>query len=216
MDAHVKKNLIYFIYHNGSLHHYHVLNLKLLSMFWSVFDGQKIVKIAVDGDYPIDALVSLLPKDCEYRVVRNIPKTGECVHFLDSLVEVEGGMTFYGHCKGVTRPMLRGLDIWVTQLYRKNLENVPRLGDKIFAGVCGKLLPCPPYVPEPFHYSGSFYWFNTDKVKERLKGKQIVMEKYVTERFPGMMATKEECIFGYASSDRALNFYEERTWRTLR
>ena len=216
MDADSKKNLIYFIYYNGKLHHYHVLNLRLLSMFWSVFDGQKIVKIAVDGDYNLAPIVEMLPKDCEYRIVKNVPQTGECKHFLESLVEVNGGMTFYGHCKGVTRPMWRGLDMWITHLYRKNLENVPRLGDKIFAGVCGKLLPCPPYVPEPFHYSGSFYWFATDKVKERLKNKKIVMEKYVTERFPGIMAKEQECIFGFASSNKALNFYDERTWRTIR
>jgi hypothetical protein len=216
MVADARKNLIYFIYYNGRLHHYHVLNLKLLSMFWSVFDGQKIVKIAVDGDYDLTPIVNMLPKDCEYIVVKNVPQTGECIHFLESLVEVKGGMTFYGHCKGVTRPAWRGLDMWITHLYRKNLENVPRLGDKIFAGVCGKLLPCPPYVPEPFHYSGSFYWFATDKVKARLKNKKIVMEKYVTERFPGMMATEDECIFGFASSKQAHNFYDERTWRTIR
>jgi hypothetical protein len=216
MDADSKKNLIYFIYYNGKLHHYHVLNLKLLSMFWSVFNGQKIVKIAVDGDYNLAPIVDMLPKDCKYRIVKNVPHTGECKHFLESLVEVSGGMTFYGHCKGVTRPMWRGLDMWITHLYRKNLTDVPRLGDKVFAGVCGKLLPCPPYVPEPFHYSGSFYWFATDKVKERLKTKKIVMEKYVTERFPGMMAKEQECIFGFASSNKAHNFYDERTWRTIR
>jgi hypothetical protein len=185
-------------------------------MFWAVFDGQKIVKIAVDGDYSVAPIIEMLPKDCEYRIVKNVTQTGECNHFLESLVEVKGGMTFYGHCKGVTRPAWRGLDMWITHLYRKNLTDVPRLGDKIFAGVCGKLLPCPPYVPEPFHYSGSFYWFATDKVKARLKNKKIVMEKYVTERFPGMMATEDECIFGFASSNQPLNFYEERTWRTIR
>jgi hypothetical protein len=216
MDADSKKNLIYFIYYNGKLHHYHVLNLRLLSMFWSVFDGQKIIKIAVDADYNLAPIVDMLPKGCEYRIVKNVPQTGECIHFLESLVEVNGGMTFYGHCKGVTRPMWRGLDMWITHLYRKNLTDVPRLGDKIFSGVCGKLLPCPPYVPEPFHYSGSFYWFATDKVKERLKNKKIVMEKYVTERFPGIMAKEQECIFGFASSNKALNFYDERTWRTIR
>lgn len=214
MDSDVRKNLIYFIYYNGKLHHYHVLNLKLLSMFWSVFDGQKIVKIAVDGNYSIDALLSLLPKDCEYRIVKNIKETGEAYHFLESLVEIKEGMTFYGHCKGVTRPMWRGLDTWITHLYRKNLDIVPTLGDKIFAGVCGKLLRCPPYVPEEFHYSGSFYWMNTDKVKKRL-GK-IVMDKYLTERFPAIIANKEECIFGFGTTDKNLNFYDERTWRELR
>jgi hypothetical protein len=183
-------------------------------MFWSVFDGQKIVKIAVDGNYSIDALLSLLPKDCEYRIVKNIKETGEAYHFLESLVEIKEGMTFYGHCKGVTRPMWRGLDTWITHLYRKNLDIVPTLGDKIFAGVCGKLLRCPPYVPEEFHYSGSFYWMNTDKVKKRL-GK-IVMDKYLTERFPAIIANKEECIFGFGTTDKNLNFYDERTWRELR
>jgi hypothetical protein len=42
------------------------------------------------------------------------------------------------------------------------------------------------------------------------------MEKYVTERFPAMMATEDECIFGFASSKQAHNFYDERTWRTIR
>jgi len=214
MDSDARKNLIYFIYFNGKLGHYHVLNLKLLEVYWSVFDGQKIVKIAVDQDYSIEPIVSMLPKDCEYRVVKNISTTGEAFHFLESLAEIDGGMTFYGHCKGVTRPTWSGLDIWISHLYRKNLENVPRLGNKIFAGVCGKLLPCPPYVPQDFHYSGSFYWMDTDKVKERLYN--IVLDKYLTERFPGMIAKKDECLFGFASSDKNLNFYDDRTWREIR
>lgn len=214
MDSDVRKNLIYFIYYNGKLGHYHVLNLKLLEVYWKVFDGQKIVKIAVDHNYSIEPIVSMLPKDCEYRVVRNIQATGEAYHFLESLAEIDGGMTFYGHCKGVTRPMWRGLDTWITHLYRKNLENVPRLGDKIFAGILGKLLPCPPYVPEQFHYSGSFYWMDTHKVKSRL-GK-ITLDKYLTERFPAIMAKKEECIFGFGTTDKNLNFYDERTWREIR
>jgi hypothetical protein len=206
----VKKNLIYFIYHNGKLHHYHVLNLKLLSLYWNVFDGQKIVKIAVDGRYSIDALLSLLPKDCEYRIVKNIKETGEAYHFLESLVEIKEGMTFYAHCKGVTRPMWRGLDMWIHHLYKKNLENVPTLGGKIFAGVLGKLLPCPPYVPEAFHYSGSFYWMDTEKVKSRLT--KMTYNKYFTERFPAIIAKKEECIFGFGSTNKNLNFYDEKTW----
>ena len=214
MVSDVRKNLIYFIYYNGRLHHYHVLNLQLLSMYWSAFNGKCIVKIAVDQDYSVEPIVEMLPKGCEYRVVRNNQTTGEAFHFLESLVEIDGGMTFYGHCKGVTRPSWRGLDIWITNLYRKNLENVPRLGDKIFAGVCGKLLPCPPYVPQDFHYSGSFYWMDTDKVKSRLQ--KFTLDKYLTERFPAMIAKQDECIFGFASSDKNLNFYDERTWRDIR
>lgn len=209
-----RKNLIYFIYYNGRLHHYHVLNLKLLSMYWKVFNGKRIVKIAIDSNYSIDPIVKMLPNDCEYQVLQNNQATGEAVHFLDSLVEIDGGMTFYGHCKGVSRPVWRGLDMWINNLYRKNLENVPELGDKIFAGVFAKLLPCPPYVPEKFHYSGSFYWMDTDKVKARLK--KLDINKYLTERFPAIIATKEECIFGFGSTEKNLNFYDEQTWRQLK
>ena len=126
MDSDVRKNLIYFIYYNGKLGHYHVLNLRFLQVYWDVFDGQKIVKIAVDGNYSIQPIVDMLPLACEYRVVRNIQATGEAYHFLESLVEIDGGMTFYGHCKGVTRPIWRGLDTWITHLYRKNLESCYR------------------------------------------------------------------------------------------
>jgi hypothetical protein len=71
-------------------------------------------------------------------------------------------------------------------------------------------------VPYPFHYSGSFYWFATDKIKARLKNKKLTLDKYLTEQFPGIMADKDECIFGFGSSDVNYNFYEERTWRYIR
>ena len=216
MDSNARKNLIYFIYYDGTLNHFHVLNLRFLQEYWNVFDGQRIVKIAVKDDYNLAPIVDMLPKDCDYRVVQNDAKYGECIHFLDSLVEIDGGMTFYAHCKGVTRPVWAGLDIWINHLYRKNLTDPPVLGDKLFAGVCAKLLPCPPYVPYPFHYSGSFYWFATDKIKARLKNVKLRLDRYLTEQFPGIMADKDECIFGYASSNVNHNFYEQRTWRNLR
>lgn len=213
MVADVKKNLIYFIYYNGELNYYHIHNLALLEKYWSMFDGKKIVKIAIDSTYPTNRILSLLPQGCEYEVVQNDRMNGEAYHFLESLERVDGGITFYGHCKGVTRPRSKGLDIWIDRLYNSNLICVPDLQDKLFYGICGKVLPCPPYVPEPFHYSGSFYWFNTDKVKPRIKN--LPVNKYFTERFPAMVAKYEECLFGHPTGGVNLNYYAEETWRGL-
>lgn len=213
MGIDVQKNLIYFIYYSGKINHYHRLNLEYLRKYWSVFDGKKIVKIAVDAKYSVQSIVDLLPSGCEYQIVQNNRHYGESVHFINSINQVKGGMTFYAHCKGVSRPQMKGIDLWLDHLYKSNLVNPPILGRKLFSGTCGKLMPCPPYVPEPFHYSGSFYWFNTDEVRLRIN--YLTPNKYLTERFPAMMAKQDECIFNYPSFDKNLNYYLEDTWQSL-
>jgi hypothetical protein len=212
MVANVPKNLIYFIYFDGYINHYHRLNLEYLCKYLHLFDGQKIVKIAVNNNSCL-ALVKLLPKDCKYEVVQNDPNLGEGQHFLESLNRINDGITFYAHCKGVSRPKWKGLDMWVKTLYENNLEVIPDLIYKIFSGTCAKLVPCPPYVPQDFHYSGSFYWFNTAKVKSRAMGFEA--NKYLTERFPSLMANKRECDFVYPWFKSNPNLYQEITWLML-
>lgn len=213
MGVNVPKNLIYFIYYGGKITHYHRLNLRLLNKYWSVFDGQKVVKVAVDGKAFLEPLKSLLPSDCKIEIVDNNRKLGESVHFIDSVKRVKHGITFYAHCKGISRPVWTGLDLWIEHSYKGNLETIPDLSTKVFSGVCGKLLPCPPYVPQDFHYSGSFYWFNTEKVKARLGNYE--MNRYLTERFPAIIANKTECHFNWPSGESNLNFYDEKTWARL-
>lgn len=213
MGVNVPKNLIYFIYYGGKINHYHRLNLSLLNKYWSLFDGKKVVKVAIDGKVFLEPLKSLLPSDCKIELVENNRIMGESVHFIDSIKRVNDGITFYAHCKGVSRPVWRGLDQWIEHSYKGNLETIPDLSNKLFSGVCGKLLPCPPYVPQDFHYSGSFYWFNTEKVKARLKNYE--MDRYLTERFPAIIANKSECLFAYPYSEKNLNFYDEKTWAIL-
>jgi len=213
MGADVRKNLIYFIYYGGKITHYHRLNLSYLNKYWHLFDGDKIVKIAIDQGYTARPLMALLPIDCKVEIVENNRVYGESVHFIDSIKRVSDGITFYAHCKGVSRPIWRGLDTWIEKSYTNNLESIPDLSKKLFSGTCGKLLPCPPYVPQDFHYSGSFYWFNTNKVKARIK--EYEMDRYLTERFPSMVASKSECNFVYPFFERNLNYYDEKTWAIL-
>jgi hypothetical protein len=213
MGLNAPKNLIYFIYYGGKITHYHKLNLSYLRKYWSLFDGKKVVKVAIDCKTSLQPLKMLLPVDCEIEVVENSSVFGESIHFISSIKQVSDGITFYAHCKGVSRPIWKGLDIWIGESYDKNLSAIPDLSTKLFSGICGKLLPCPPYVPQAFHYSGSFYWFNTDKVKARLKVYDL--DRYLTERFPAMIASKSECHFNWPYSEKNLNFYDERTWAQL-
>jgi hypothetical protein len=210
MGTDVRKNLIYFIYFDGTVNYWHRLNLELLSKYWDVFDGQKIVKIATDGTN-LNNLIKLLPSGCKYRIVKNDPVNGEAKHFLESLEWVNDGITFYAHCKGVTRPTnWKGLEKWILTLYKNNLGSIPNLNGKLFSGTCAKMLPCPPYVPESFHYSGSFYWFDTEKVKARVSN--LGVNKYLTERFPAMIANESECLFVEPVTKLNLNLYNELTW----
>lgn len=207
----MKRNLIYFIYFNGELSHYHKLNLDLLRQYKDVFTGQVIVKLAVnDLGQDISQIKDRIPFDFE--IVKN-NRLHEAGHFIESLSRISSGETFYGHCKGVTRGYTYGLDQWIINLYKLNLENHEPLNGKLFSGVCVKNLPCPPYVPEPFHYSGSFYWFDMDKVKKRMK--PFNPNVYFTERFPAIIAKPDECIFGKYTYDKNINFYGDITWKRI-
>ena len=207
-----KRNLIYHIYFDGTLNHYHKVNLALLTQYKGVFNGEVICKLAIEKGTDISAIKDRIP--FKFEIVQN-NKLGEANHFIDSLKRISGGQTFYAHCKGVTRPVMWGLEQWIIHLYKWNLEDYPRLTDKIFSGVCGKLLPCPPYVPEPFHYSGSFYWFNHDSVKWRWNWIQRDYNNYLTERLPGMLAKFNECEFRHVAVKHNISFYSDAIWRKI-
>lgn len=216
MGTDIPKSLIYYIYFNGKVNFYHKLNLELLSQYWNVFNGQKIVKIAVDRPYSIKPITDLLPKDCVYEVVKNNSQLGEADYFLDSLNQIDTGYVFYAHCKGVSRPYMEGLNIWINHLYKANLHKFKGLNGKMFSGTCCKLLPCPPYVPESFHFSGSFYWMDIEKVKPIFFIKGFPVNRYLTERFPAFITKVNECNLIEPVTDKPLNFYLENTWDYLK
>ena len=214
MGHHVRKNLIYYIYFDGVVNDYHRLNLALLNKYWHLFDGHKIIKVSVnDMSIDLDPLFNLMPElQFWIELVQN-NQMGEAVHSYDSLNQVDSGVTFYAHCKGVSRPHMNGLVTWINKLYDENLSKEPNLNGKLFAGICAKLLDCSPYVPYDFHYSGSFYWFDTAKVKERLK--DFELNKYFTECFPAIVANMSECQFNYHYTFHNVNYYLEETWQSL-
>lgn len=209
------RNLLYFIYYPGHITPYHELNITMLKKHWHVFNGDKIITIAYDknNEKGLEEFCDMFPEDYTIqRIVYNDPLNWECNHFLKMLPMVRKGETFYAHCKGVSRPVTDGLTTWIEHLYDMNLMDPQPLKGKVFSGICAKLLPCPPYVPEPFHYSGSFYWMNTPRVNARLFGLKLQPERYLTERFPAIIAKQEECRFDFYLTYSNESFYEQYVW----
>jgi len=235
----MKRNLIYYIYYPGHITEYHRINIALLRRYWSVFDGEKILVITRDREPGEGELTSLSFADSIMRpdieeilnvhdlpganIIHgfNDPDEWEAAHFVSSLEYMSeyrfaDGLTFYAHCKGVSRPVSPGLTTWIEYLYKENLENPPSLENHLFSGICGKLLACMPYVPEDFHYSGSFYWFRHQEVMKKVTkmyyDKGFPCGKYLTERFPAIIAKQHECEFRFYSTARNESFYEQYTW----
>lgn len=218
----MKTNLIYFIYYPGYLTEYHYINLEYLQEYIKQFTGKIIITIASDPGQRRNhvELLDLIPRYLNVGTFKLCHKHNdrinwEAAHFLDALEEVNDGETFYGHCKGISRGPMPGLYTWINYLYNENLRDHQPLDGKIFSGICGKRLPCPPYVPEPFHFSGSFYWFNTNEVKKRIHEIKPEISRYLTERLPGIISTEEECRFDFYSTTKNENFYQNGTWTRI-
>ena len=120
------KNLIYFCYFKEShISEYTLYNLKALNNYIHNFDGQKIVKIAVD-DTSInnDHLVSLFP-GFEVEIVKNHPEHRESEYFIDSIKQIQNkdSLTFYAHNKGGTTDDYHDdtIKCWLSSMYFFNL-----------------------------------------------------------------------------------------------
>jgi hypothetical protein len=212
MESALKKNLIYFIYWDPKSLMLD-FNIRFLRKYIGLFNGQKIIKIAVDGVKPPKYLI----KELNAEIVPNDPILNEAPHFKESLSRLTNdGITFYAHAKGISREPTGPLIKWVKFMYKVNLGSTPDLRHKIFSGTLGKLRRGSDQVPVPWHYTGSFYWFRNDVVLERYLNTPIPKEidnRWFTENFPGWIADVKEAEFKiYASAEKSFNPYSEKFW----
>jgi hypothetical protein len=99
MESALKKNLIYFIYWDPKSLMLD-FNIRFLRKYIGLFNGQKIIKIAVDGVKPPKYLI----KELNAEIVPNDPILNEAPHFKESLSRLTNeGITFYAHAKGISR-----------------------------------------------------------------------------------------------------------------
>jgi len=196
-------------------------NLRLMNDYINYFDGLVTIKIA--GVNSLDESVYIqFPWLRKAEFVENDLRLHEARYFLDSFSKLpknDNSITFYCHAKGVSRPVDEALKYWVELLYRGNLETGPNLESNLFSGCFGILKVGSNEVCVPWHYGGSFYWFNTKKVVERFdlyngKMPSQIWNRWFTENFPGWMANENEAEFKlYSSKDHNISCYSIQFWR---
>jgi hypothetical protein len=220
----MKKNLVYYCYfENSEINEFATYNIKLINRYLKLFNGQRIIKIAVD-DLSIDNshLIDLFP-NCEIELVQNNTETRESEYFIESLKEIKdtNSLTFFAHNKGSKNGGV-GNDvnkIWLLSMYFFNLEELylttiesSLKEDKIFSGIMQITIPCPPWVTTDWHYSGTFFWFNTKKLFD-IDGWDIFEKgRFSVEGYPGKMVDVSKSHVTLCTENYNWNSYLPKIW----
>lgn len=220
----MKKNLIYYCYfENSEINEFAKYNIKLINRYLHIFNGQRIIKIAVD-DLSIDNshLIDLFP-NCEIELVQNNKETRESEYFIQSLKQIKdtNSLTFFAHNKGsksgVTNNNVN--KVWLLSMYFFNLEEIYLTNieyslkeDKTFSGIMQITIPCPPWVTTDWHYSGTFFWFNTKKLFD-IDGWDIFEKgRFSVEGYPGKMVDVSKSHVTLCSENYNWNSYLPTIW----
>lgn len=220
----MKKNLIYYCYfENSEINEFANYNIKLINRYLHIFNGQRIIKIAVD-DLSIDNshLIDLFP-NCEIELVQNNKETRESEYFIESIKQIKdtNSLTFFAHNKGSKSGGV-GNDvnkIWLLSMYFFNLEEIYLTTieshlkeDKTFSGIMQITTPCPPWVTTDWHYSGTFFWFNTKKLFD-IEGWNIFEKgRFSVEGYPGKMVDVSKSHVTLCTENYNWNSYLPTIW----
>lgn len=222
----MKRNLIYYCYCKDSkINEFTQLNLSLLSRYINLFNGEVIVKVAVDNpDGDVGDLKSIF-QNFNYQIVKNNPETRESEYFIESIKEIknEDSITFFAHNKGASdHPLAEIQKIWTFCLYYFNLEPRYLLKsqdelslNKIFSGILRITSPCPPSVSSNWHYSGTFFWFHTKKLKSINGWDVFTKGRFSTESYPGKVTDVTKSHSSFISENFNFNSYSSNFWNTV-
>lgn len=214
------RNLLYYIYPvtgNGIWQR----NVTHLLRRLPLFNGRRVVAIATDGrklDPPGKVKDSFLGTVTDFITIRNKPGLREVAAFLPLWQTVQSGdldgqVTFYGHSKGVTRPVNPGVTVhpWTDIMYsccldywpfvERQLLTYPITGPfkKVGHGFTGS--------QSQWHYSGAFWWLRNAALQTR-NWKEVDQKWWGTESWAGLHFTTKEagCLF-HTGRVPTLNLY---------
>jgi hypothetical protein len=220
------KNLVYYCYfENSEINEFANYNINLLNRYLSTFNGQRIVKIAVDDlTKDVNHLINLFP-NCDIEIVQNNKETRESEYFIQSLKEIKdtNSITFFAHNKGSKsgNPGNNVIKNWLLSMYFFNLEDsyLTKIenelnNEKTFSGIMRITTPCPPWVESDWHYSGTFFWFNTKKLFDISGWNDFKKGRFSVESYPGKMVNLEQSYFTLCSEGYNWNSYMPTIWNT--
>lgn len=222
----MKRNLIYYCYlENGEINEFTKLNLELLNRYCNSFNGQKIIKIALDDltkDY--SNLMNMF-QGFDIEVLQNNKENRESEYFIESIKEIKdtNSITFFAHNKGGSnRPEKDVIKMWLFSMYFFNLEPSYLLKiqdelneDKTFSGIMRITTPCPPWVESDWHYSGTFFWFHTAKLLNIPNWDDMKKDRFAVESYPGKMVKESESHVTICSANYNFNTYSPVMWNQI-
>jgi hypothetical protein len=189
-----------------------------------VFDGKKTVCVAMDGisDSSKQDIIKNIPVMSLFDDVipiQNHPTNRESeslLLLLESVIGYNDTITFYAHNKGKTWNLDSTLKNWILSMYFFNLEE-PYLstaetalaGDYAVSGILKK--DCP-WEFGNWHYSGAFFWFNTEKLSFK-NWNSFSKGRMAVESYLGQRVESAEAFCGFIHKD--FDFHvDEHLWDT--
>ena len=204
-------------------------NISNLKRFILNFNGKKIINVTYDKD--IDFAVNFIKEnfseydDIQFIYTQNHPELHETVPFINELLPRvfstnENEFTFYGHSKGVSRYKheIEALCLlWIYTLYQENLKNFNLISQVLNKySCCGCLRINKPYTALSFvswHFSGTFFWFNNNKLFSKQNWQTIFGSRYGVEGYLGTHFNLEEsyCL-AYNIPEGKENIMDTNNW----
>lgn len=207
-EKRVRRNLIYHIWpkRDNGVWQWNVTELRKRI---DQFDGVRSIAVVVDSssDTLEDVQRAFEGVRVDNWIVHpNDPKLGEVVsfrHLLDT-VKSEPGITFYSHAKSVNYEFCDTHRLWAEMMYEICLDDRQHVDSAIQCSTAAGpfLREKPTWMddqPTGWHFSGTFFWFNNEKVFANEKWKEIHPWYYGTEMWLGRFVAREDanCLFGH-------------------
>lgn len=206
------------------------LNLRCLAQYYQAFDNKRVVRVGTGANLlPLDVLMKrwhaagLSIENTEFVCTPNDEVLCETRPFVEALLPRVQSLdadevTFYAHTKGITRPEHEQVRKWVEYLYRYNLSNIKEVKRVLRRYACAGIFKISqPFtqVQQPWHFSGTFFWFNHARLFSR-DWAHIEMRRYGVESYlPRLFTSEEAYCLAFQLWYPYLDLYDADIWAKI-
>jgi hypothetical protein len=207
-------------------------NISNLKRHLQKFNGKKIINIThsdiVFAKQFVESNFSEYT-DIQFFYTENTLEVHEIDPFINKLLPTvysvnEDEYTFYGNSKGVSRygdPSKEFVSLlWAYNLYEENLKDFDNICSILKNNACcGCFKINKPFTAlsfVPWHFSGTFFWFNNKKLFSKNTWKQIFPSRYGVEGYPATHFSSEEAFcLAYELPEGMEDIYNLKNWENF-
>jgi glycosyltransferase involved in cell wall biosynthesis len=207
-------------------------NVAELLARWELFDGRKIISVAVGPETDsADAVQAAFGRDeIEWIVAPNNKKLGEVPTFLEKLSRLQptsdrdrGGppptsdVAFYAHTKGAAKHTLQSVAfrLWAKTMYAACLDDWDKVARFLRHWPLAGAFPKSAghfAEPTPWHYSGTFFWMRLADVFALPDWSQVSRNYAGVEMWPGQRFPRKQASCLLQRGGGEMNLYDANYW----